>query len=73
MTNKEKIKKIFVNNSTPTIQEEVIILRIENAELKAQIEKMKLCENCKHWVEPFESECICIDCHKMNKWEVNNV
>lgn len=34
-------EKIFVNNSTPTIQEEVITLRIENEQLKKD---NKICE-----------------------------
>lgn len=45
--NRLEKEKTFVNNPAPNIQEEVITLRIENAELKEQIEKMKCCENCK--------------------------
>ena len=48
MTDKEK--KAFVNNSTPTIQEEVITLRIENAKLKEHIiEAENDSNNCEHW------------------------
>lgn len=35
-------EKIFVNNSTPTIQEEVLTLRIENAELERTIKSLQL-------------------------------
>lgn len=34
-------EKTFVNNSTPTIQEEVITLRIENAELEEELDSYK--------------------------------
>ena len=32
-----------------TIQEDVLKLRIENEQLKAQIEKMRNCKNCKNY------------------------
>lgn len=35
-------EKIFVNNPTPTIQEEVLTLRIENAEQKEIIKSLQL-------------------------------
>lgn len=35
-----EIEKMFVNNSTPTIQEEVLTLRIENAKLKAKLKNI---------------------------------
>lgn len=97
-------EKIFVYNSTPTIQEEVIALRIENEQLKKenaersnsvtelsntktelenkvtelneQIEKMKCCGNCKHYIYDC-GERYCEydatrekDCENKNEWEL---
>ena len=45
----------------------------ENAELKAQIEKMKCCGNCKHLREKHNDNCIFIKSLSTivcNKWEL---
>ena len=47
---KQELKE-HLNNVTEVLneaKEEIIRLVKENKELKAQIEKMKCCENCKH-------------------------
>lgn len=45
-------------------------LEKENAELKQQIEKMKCCENCKH----YSASCCCNlpfdDCFELSAWEL---
>jgi hypothetical protein len=50
-------------------------LEKENAELKAQIEKMKCCQNCKHHYWLYE-ELSCrihkIDVDTCNSWEMKN-
>lgn len=64
----------FINNPIPTIQEEVLTLRIENAELKAQIKKMKpYCKKlCKNYQESLfmNNDCINGVCRNCNKWEI---
>lgn len=46
----------------------------ENEQLKAQLEKMKCCRNCKYWNVPddvFNSSCKeCEICKNCNKWEL---
>lgn len=47
-------------------------IEAENAELKATIEKMKNCDNCKHlgaslWEDEREP---CAICNKAEKWEI---
>lgn len=58
---------------------EIIIIEIknrleENEQLKAQIEKMKCCRNCKYWNVPddvFNTPCEkCDVCKDFNKWEL---
>ena len=41
----------------------------EVEQLKAQIEEMKCCENCKHWAESFDNYSICNKCEKLSDWE----
>lgn len=57
--------------SNMSIQEDVLKLRIENEQLKAQIEKMKNCVNCKYATD-CDSYCSCAlnDCENLNKWEL---
>lgn len=43
-------------------------LREENAELQAQIEKMKNCQNCKKQLKNI----VCIRCKNNSEWEFNN-
>lgn len=47
------------------IQEDVLRLRIENEQLKAQIEKMKCCDNCDNYLENPD---ICDACKKYSNW-----
>lgn len=48
----------------------------EKEQLKAQIEKMKCCENCKHFMKDFEStifttlSCKVKNCNDNDKWEL---
>ena len=53
----------------------IVRLEKENTELKAQIEKMKCCENCKHHYWLYE-ELSCrihkIDVDTCNSWEMKN-
>lgn len=52
--------------SNMSIQEDVLKLRIENEQLKQQIEKMKCCSNCNGRF--LSSRCgLCIN---KNKWEL---
>jgi hypothetical protein len=58
-------------------------LQKENEELKAQIEKMKCCENCKYnsyWGDELHcnyglkealQEDKLVECKNMDKWEIN--
>ena len=50
--------------NTNNIQEDVLKLRIENEQLKAQIEKMKCPQNCKDFGDCIYSRCPC------EKWEL---
>lgn len=43
--------------SNMTIQEDVLKLRIENEQLKQQIEKMKCCANCPNWLMNLSIQC----------------
>ena len=52
---------------------EVLKILKENEQLKAQIEKMKCCTNCKHYCINNEDEfdcCRSYDCAKFDKWEL---
>lgn len=64
--------------SNMSIQEDVLKLRIENEQLKAQIEKMKNHNNCKwfhEWNladimdEPLDDLSPCQGCKKFSFWE----
>lgn len=55
-------------------------LKKENKALKAQIEKMKCCDNCKHRLKVLEMEVLDLDkdelrepcnvCNNYDKWEI---
>lgn len=51
----------------------------ENEQLKAQNEKMKCCENCKHFMKDFEStifttlSCKVKNCNDNDNWELAEV
>lgn len=52
------------------IQEDVISLRIENEALKAEIEKMRCCGNCKHYVDDnCDLQCP-HNCYNYDEWEL---
>ena len=61
LQNKESIMDLFKNKV-----DEIIELEAENAELKAQIEKMKCCFNCKHSRTEYEH----CRTDKHEKWEL---
>lgn len=50
-----------------SIQEDVLRLKIENEQLKAQIKKMMCCGNCKH--NTFENP-MCNACFNLCCWEL---
>lgn len=51
-------------------------LKKENKQLRQQIEKMRCCENCKHFIKNFEStifttlSCEVKNCNDKDKWEL---
>lgn len=63
-TENRELKNFIDENEN---REKELCILCEN--LKAQIKKMKRCENCKHWVESFDEYCICSSCEQMSKWE----
>lgn len=68
----------FLQDAYYEIYKELAEIKKENAELKAQIEKMKCCENCRH--NYFDNEeirhCDVLNQHQMvvfkkcDKWEL---
>lgn len=61
--------------SNMTIQEDVLKLRIENEQLKQQIEKMKCCTNCAHFKEyddypDLYYACELKECDNLDRWEL---
>ncbi len=71
--NKEKVRAYIINVYLDSLKycEEAYNKGLavglkENAELKAQIEKMKCCENCKNK----NSKPTCFFCVKLKKWEL---
>lgn len=64
-------------SSTMSIQEDVLKLRVENKQLKAQIEKMKNHQNCKYrktWdIADIMDDGLkkpCDKCKDFDKWEL---
>lgn len=55
--------------SNMTIQEDVLKLRIENAQLKQQIEKMKCCYNCESYIDD-DAYGLCKICNAYSEWEL---
>lgn len=54
-----------------TDAEEIGILKDQIEELTKQIEKMKTCLNCKHWLSGAYCECI-FECKgNRDKWELS--
>ena len=51
------------------IQEDVLRLRIENEQLKAQNEKMRCCENCSNFKHRIDHRCN-TECKNLSKWEL---
>lgn len=63
---------IKVAKEYTTLQERIDKLEKENVELKAQIKKMKCCQNCTNWNWK-HSKCekkLKGDCFKASKWEL---
>ena len=50
------------------IQEDVLKLRIENEQLKKQIEKMKNCVNCNNYCQRKDRSCV--GCHRYSHWKL---
>lgn len=57
--------------SNMTIQEDVLKLRIENEQLKQQIEKMKNCANCPNWLMNLSIQC-CDSCKNKDVLPIMN-
>lgn len=55
--------------SNMTIQEDVLKLRIENEQLKQQIEKMKCCYNCEGYIDD-DAYDLCKICNAYSEWEL---
>lgn len=70
---KEEILKAIVKVKAE-YHEYCILKDLQIADLKAQIEKMKCCRNCKHWNVPddiFNTPCEeCETCKNCSKWEI---
>lgn len=70
-------KQIKASFNLPTDDCDIILkLYEENNQLKQQIEKMKCCENCKHFIKDFEStifttlSCEVKNCNDNDEWEL---
>ena len=62
VTRAEEIQ-LYTENRCGTLEK-------ENKELKAQIEKMKCCANCKHSEEDNKSSTSCDKCFELCYWEM---
>ena len=51
------------------LKEEVNKVAFENGELKAQIEKMKCCENCNNYCHRIDHRCN-TKCKNLSEWEI---
>ena len=72
----EVIEKMYYEFGLLTTRETMIVDRVielmeqENEQLKAQIEKMKCCENCNWWyrLPNGQKDCAETNCEKLSHW-----
>ena len=73
MTKDEMKDKISMALKAPILQQGLEIICKENAELKEQIEKMKCCENCRHYSRTY-GYCYSCDvyqsCTSLSNWSL---
>ena len=73
MTKDEMKDKISMALKDPVLQQGLEVICKENAELKEQIEKMKCCENCRHYSRTY-GHCYSYDsfqsCTSLSNWSL---
>ena len=73
MTKDEMKGKISMALKDPILQQGLELICKENAELKEQIEKMKCCENCRHYSRTY-GYCYSCDsyqsCTSLSNWSI---
>ena len=73
MTKDEMKDKISMALKDPILQQGFEVICKENAELKEQIEKMKCCENCRHYSRTYE-HCYSYhsyqNCKSLSNWRL---
>ena len=73
MTKDEMKDKISMALKDPILQQGLELICKENAELKKQIEKMKCCENCRHYSRTY-GHCYSCDsyqsCISLSNWSL---
>ena len=73
MTKDEMKDKISMVLKDPILQQGLELICKENAELKEQIEKMKCCENCRHYSRTY-GQCYSYDsyqsCTSLSNWSL---
>ena len=73
MTKDERKNKISMVLKDPILQQGFELICKENAELKEQIEKMKCCENCRHYSRTY-GYCYSCDvyqsCTALSNWSL---
>ena len=73
MTKDEMKDKISMALKDPILQQGLEVICKENAELKEQIEKMKCCENCRHYSRTYGDYYSCDSyqsCISLSNWSL---
>ena len=73
MSKEDMMNKISFALKDPVLQQGFEIICKENAELKEQIEKMKCCENCRHYSHTYEhcySYSSYQNCKSLSNWRL---
>lgn len=64
--------QVIISSICKSAKDTIEKLEKENEQLKAQIEKMKCCENCDAWdyISTGERDCIETDCSNRSNWRL---
>lgn len=76
----EEVEIVFFNDKSWVRFSDFMKIKTEIKDLKAQIEKMKNCDNCKHRLKVLEMEVLDLDkdelrepcnvCNNYDRWEI---